>query len=155
MVFEGAGFKVEVVSFFGGTAKGALGGEAKVDVILEDVTDVVGDKYDAVVFVGGPGSVFYHKEEKAHALAKRAVESGLVVGAICLGPFILANAGVLKGHKATAWTGGKFTPGMLAARGAYFEDENVVVDDHIVTANGPDAAKEFALAVLNAVGGQQ
>jgi protease I len=71
-----------------------------------------------------------------------------VVGAICLAPFTLGYAGVLKGRRATAWTGGRFTPGMLAAEGALFRDESVVVDENLITANGPDAARAFAKAVV-------
>jgi protease I len=145
--FLDAGYTVEVLSFFGGTATGALGGEIKVDRLLEDVLDQV-DGYVAVVLVGGPGAAFYHKEAKAHDLVKKAVEGGKVVGAICLAPFTLGYAGVLKGHKATAWTGGNYTPELLGKEGALFRDDPVVVDGKIVTANGPDAARAFARAIL-------
>ena len=146
-IFVDAGFEVAVLSFFGGRATGALGGETVVDKQLEDVLDSV-DDYVAVVLVGGPGAAFYHKDKKAHELVQKAVAAGKVVGAICLAPFTLGYAGVLKGHQATAWIGGKYTPEMLAAEGALFRDDSVVVDGSIVTANGPDAAAPFARAVV-------
>jgi protease I len=145
--FEAAGFSVQTVSYFAGTATGSLGGKAKVDLLLEDAVKKV-DDYAAVVFVGGPGSVFYHKEKLAHQFARDAAGKGKVVAAICLAPFTLAYAGVLKGVKATAWTGGEFTPERLGAEGAYFRDEPVVVENRIVTANGPAAAADFADAVI-------
>jgi len=145
--FEEAGFVVETVSYFAGSATGSLGGRAKVDLLLEDAVKKV-DQYAAVVFVGGPGSVFYHKEKLAHKFAQEAAAKGKVVAAICLAPFTLANAGVLKGVKATAWTGGEFTSDRLAAEGAYFRDEPVVVENRIVTANGPAAAEEFARTII-------
>ena len=52
-IFVDAGFEVAVLSFFGGRATGALGGETVVDKQLEDVLDSV-DDYVAVVLVGGP-----------------------------------------------------------------------------------------------------
>jgi len=146
-LFEAAGFTVQTVSFFAGTATGSLGGKAKVDLLLEDAVKKV-DDYAAVVFVGGPGSVFYHKEKLAHQLARDAVAKGKIVAAICLAPFTLAYSGVLKGIKATSWTGGEFTADRLAAEGAYFRDDAVVVENRIVTANGPAAAGDFADAVL-------
>ncbi len=145
--FEAAGFTVQTVSFYAGTATGSLGGKAKVDLLLEDAVKKV-DDYAAVVFVGGPGSVFYHKEKLAHQLARDALAKGKVVAAICLAPFTLAYAGVLKGVKATSWTGGEFTAEKLGAEGAYFRDEPVVIENRIVTANGPAAAGDFAEAIL-------
>lgn len=145
--FVEAGFDVQVLSFFGGQANGALGGETAVDKLLEDVLDSV-DDYVAVVLIGGPGAAFYHKEKKAHELVQKAAAAGKVVGAICLAPFTLGYAGVLKGHQATAWVGGRYTREMLAAEGALFRDDAVVVDGNLVTANGPDAAGAFANAIV-------
>ncbi len=145
--FVEAGFDVQVISFFGGQATGALGGETAVDKQLEDILENVED-YVAVVLIGGPGATFYHKDKKAHDFVQKAMAAEKVVGAICLAPFTLGYAGVLKGRKATAWTGGRFSPEMLAAEGALFRDESVVVDENLVTANGPDAAGAFANAVV-------
>jgi putative intracellular protease/amidase len=51
---------------------------------------------------------------------------------------------VLRGRNATVWDDGKGTEIDLLERcGATFVDTKVVVDDRIVTANGPEAAVEF------------
>lgn len=148
-----AGFDVKVLSFFGGTARGALGGETNVDGLLEDYLDKM-EQFVGVVLIGGPGAAFYHQEKKAHDLVTKAVEAKKLVGAICLAPYTLANAGVLKGREATAWTGGDFTPEKLGIQGALFRDESVVIDGGIVTANGPDAATEFAQALVSTLKGE-
>jgi protease I len=140
---EDAGIVVEVVSLFAGQASGALGGKIRVDLLLEDAVKKVAD-YAAVVFIGGPGSTIYHEDKLAWKFAQEAVKAGKVVGAICLGPFTLANAGVLTGVKATAWTGGKFTKESFMKLGPYFREEPVVVDGKIVTADGPRASDQFA-----------
>lgn len=145
--FKAAGYKIEVLSFFGGRATGALGGSVVVDRLLEDSLVRIPD-YAAVVFVGGPGSAFYHDEKIAHSFLQEAVKQEKVVGAICLASYTLGNAGVLKGIKATAWTGGKFTPERLSKTGAYYREGPVVSDGKFVTADGPDAAGKFAEAVL-------
>jgi len=80
--------------------KGMLGGVAKPDAVLEELN--IND-YDAIIFVGGSGSSTYFKSSIAHKLAKSAYESGKIVAAICIAPSILANAGLLKGKKATAY----------------------------------------------------
>ena len=72
--FVGAGFDVQIVSFFGGRAIGALGGETAVDKQLEDVLESVED-YVAVVLIGGPGATFYHQGKKAHQLVMAVVHS--------------------------------------------------------------------------------
>lgn len=59
-------------------------------------------------------------------------------------PGILANAGVLKGKKATVFPSEEDT---LANGGALRTRQNVVVDGKIVTAPGPQAAQEFAEAL--------
>jgi protease I len=145
--FMEAGYKIEVLSFFGGRATGALGGSVVVDHLLEDSLVRIPD-YAAVIFVGGPGSAFYHNEKAAHTFLQEAVKQEKVVGAICLASYTLGYAGVLKGIKATAWTGGKFTPERLSKTGAYFREGPVVSDGKFVTADGPDAAGKFAEAVL-------
>lgn len=146
-LFEEAGFEVLVVSLFMADATGALDGKAKVDLTLDEAVKKVAE-YDAVVFVGGPGSTIYHNDKIAHKFAQEAADAGKVVAAICLAPYTLANAGVLAGVKATAWVGGKFAKETLMKGGAFFRDEDVVVEERIVTGNGPGAAKAFGKAIV-------
>jgi len=149
-LFEEAGYKVLVASSATGNAEGAAGGSCFVDLTLEEATAAVKD-YSAVLFIGGPGSSVFHEDEKAHALVRKAAVETPVVGAICLAPYTLAFAGVLKGINATAWTGGRYTPEMFAAQGPIYKEGPVVVDGKFVTANGPRAAEAFAKAVLEAL----
>jgi protease I len=146
-VLEEAGFDIRVISFFGDPARGALGAEVAVDVLLEDQVEKI-DELVALVLIGGPGATFFHHEKKAHELVQVAVAAELVVGAICLAPYTLGYAGVLKGREATAWTAGDFTPEKLAGQGAFFRHDDVVVDGRLVTANGPSAATSFARALV-------
>jgi len=146
-LFDKAGFAVDVVSLYEGEALGALGGKVKVDLTLDQAVERAGD-FAAVVFVGGPGSAIYHENKVAHKFAQEAAGRKTVVAAICLAPFILAQAHVLDGLEATAWTGGKFTEGSFAGFGPLFRAGPVVTDGRFVTANGPKAAEEFARQVL-------
>lgn len=148
--FEGAGFEVTTVSGFSGTATGVQGGEAKVDVLLDDLKV---DDFDAVVFSGGTGAAKYLEDERAHRIAREAVEKGKILAALCIAPTILAKAGVLKGKKATVWSGliDKTPVKILKEGGAEYLKGPVVVDGRIITANGPAAAEDFAQKIIESL----
>ena len=69
-----------------------------------------------------------------------------MIGAICIAPVILANAGVLKGRKAVCFPSIKAS---LTQKGAIIVNQNVVQDGNIVTATGPEAAGTFAKTLAN------
>ncbi len=142
-VFEKAGAEVTVASASTEKATGMLGMVVKPDILLEEVkaTD-----YDALVFVGGVGARQYWEDPAAHRLIKEAYTEGKVLGAICIAPVTLANAGVLKGRRATVF----FTEAnRLKAKGAIYTGEDATVAGKIITGNGPKAARKFAQAVVN------
>jgi len=63
-----------------------------------------------------------------------------IVSAICFAPVILANAGVLRGKKATVCgTEAK----VIEDRGAQYMGPGVTVDGNIITGNAPKASKLF------------
>lgn len=144
-LLEDAGFEVVTAAKFTGEAKGKLGGSTNVDLCLGDVH--VFD-YDVVLFIGGPGAVKYQEDIEAHLIIRDAIEQGVVLGAICIAPTILGHAGVLDGKKVTVWNKGEVGSQKVESCGAQFVNEDVVVDDKLITANGPDAAKEFGLKLL-------
>lgn len=147
-ILKTAGARVDTVSTSLGKAIGKLGGEADVNVLLENLK--VAD-YDAILFIGGPGAANYIDDEKCHQIAREAVEQNKILGAICIGPLILAKAGVLEEKKATVWSSimDKSAVKMLKKAGADYLSESVVVDGKIVTALGPLAAKQFAETIIN------
>ncbi len=97
-VFETAGHTVVTASTVQ-EATGKFGSIARVDVLLKDVAP--GD-YDAVVFVGGPGTPVYFEDPTAHAIAGAFYAAGKLTCAICAAPGILAYAGLLKGKRVTS-----------------------------------------------------
>ncbi len=137
-----AGATVKVASTSLDTAIGMLGARVGVDLLLDSLK--VAD-YDGVVFVGGTGASQYWEDVKAHSIAQEAYRSGKVLGAICIAPVTLANAGLLQGKKATVW---RSEQGKIEAKGAVYTGSPVQVDGRIITANGPTAAEEFGKAIL-------
>lgn len=138
-----AGILVGVFSIRDGICIGSNGGEVE----AQDIGKAIKEEFDAVVFIGGPGTPTVRADERAIELVRYfSIEK--VVAAICWAPTILAKAGVLKGKKATVWLGDdpeykKSTDKVLEQYGAKFENRKLVEDDNIITANGPSAAAEF------------
>ena len=143
------GASVEIASTSLEEAKGMLGKRVKPTMLLENVDP---NEFDAVIFVGGSGAARYFNDSTALELARRAYEAGKVVGAICIAPVILANAGVLRGKRATVWDG-DFVK-QLEANGASYTGNSVEIDGKVITANGPHAARQFAEAIAKLLGGE-
>ena len=148
-VLQDAGAKVTIASSAIEESVGMLG---KVKVKADVTIDKVNAKaYDAVIFVGGAGASEYFEDATAHRIAKDAHAAGKIVGAICIAPATLANAGLLKGVKATAFSGVKDA---LVEGGATFTGTGVQKDGRIITADGPQSARKFGEAIRDSLAGK-
>ena len=144
-VLEKNGVKVTVASTVLTEVTGMNGAKAKPDILLSDVQ--VSD-YDAIIFIGGSGAVQYLNDPVAMKLAQDAVDADKIVGAICIAPVILANAGVLKGKKATVFFS---EVDKLKAKEVNYTAKGVEIDGKIITADGPGSAQEFGEAIYKAL----
>ncbi|MBI2624907.1 MAG: DJ-1/PfpI family protein [Candidatus Nealsonbacteria bacterium] len=146
-ILSGAGASVITASTEKGLAIGADGGEAVVDYTVSEIN---AEDFDAVLFIGGSGMGKQLENEDFHKLAKDASSKGKVVASICIAGVLLAKAGVLKGKKATVWSSplDKSPIRILKENGVIYKEGPVVADDKMVTASGPDAAKEFGEIIV-------
>ncbi len=144
-ILEAAGAQVTVASSSLREATGMLGLKVKPDILLQDARM---EEYDAVVFVGGMGSTEYWDNPAAHSLARSAYEQGKLTTAICLAPMTLANAGLLKGKKATIWAD---VAQEFQTKGVVYTGKPVETDGRIITGSGPDAAEAFGKALVEAL----
>jgi len=144
---EKAGFQIDVASTEKGTAVGVNGGEAEVNFAVEEVNV---DDYQAIVFVGGPGASRNIENQRFHHLAREAMAKIKFSERFALRRCILARAGVLENRKATVWTSAldRRPIQQLKDGEATYENKPVVVDGNIITANGPQSAKEFGKTIL-------
>jgi len=149
-ILEEAGAQIITVSTQKGVAVGADGGEVEVNLAAPEVNV---ENFDAVAFIGGPGMGQNLENEDFQKIAKEAVKAEKVIGAICIAPALLAKAGVLTGKKATVWSSplDKSAIKMLKEGEAEYVPEDVVVDGKIITASGPQAAKQFAEKLIKAL----
>ena len=145
-IFEKKGIEVRVASKTPGLATGSLGGTVNVNF---DYKQIRPENYDAIVFVGGIGAAKFFNDPVALNLAQMFRQARKVVAAICIAPTILANAGILDGKNATSFASESSN---LRAKGAFYTGEDVTVDGRIITAKGPQAAKEFGEKIAEALG---
>jgi protease I len=144
-VLETAGVTVDVASTELGQAVGVEGTKVNIDYTIEDITPSV---YKAVIFVGGPGMAKLVNDKNLIRLALSFYQAGTIVAAICIAPVVLANAGLLRGKKATSFMSASIN---LQNKGANYTGKEVEADDRVVTGNGPRAATEFGKKVLELI----
>lgn len=147
-IFESAGAQVVIASKNAPQARGMSGRKIAVDI--PDIYKIELTQFNAVVFVGGPGAAAYFGDKGILNLAKAAEKQDKIIGAICIAPSILANAGILDGKKATCFPSEAQN---LEKHGAAYTGDDVTTYGNIVTANGPAAARKFAEAIVELLSG--
>jgi protease I len=139
---EGEGATPELISTDSGTVQ-AFNHLDKADTF--DVDHVVGDvsasDYDGLVLPGGVASPdFLRMDEDAVGFARAFFEQAKPVAVICHGPWTLVEAGVLKGRTITSWPSLKTD---IENAGGRWVDEEVVVDEGLVSSRNPDDLPAF------------
>jgi protease I len=123
----------------------ATSGWIKFDRLLENASAA---DYDVVVVPGGvwnPDTL--RNDPNAIGFVRAAAAAGAkIVTAICHGPWVLSDAGLIRGKRATGWWSIK--PDLENA-GATFIDEPAVTDGKIITARAPIDLAAFVRAIDN------
>lgn len=130
-----------IASTHKGTCHGKLGAKVESDLTLGDIN---AESFEAIVFIGGDGADEYFFNAEALDLANEFYHAHKIVGAICIAPRILAEAGILSGKRATAFSTQEEP---LKRLGAIWTGREIEIDDNIITAKGPDVSYEFGLAI--------
>ena len=139
---EEAGATTHVVSPKQGEIKAwkltEWGEKIHVDKSLEDAKP---SEYDALLLPGGvinPDKL--RLEPKAVSFVKEFAASGKPIAAICHGPWLLVEAGIVKGRRLTSW------PSLhtdIVNAGGQWVDEQVVTDKNLTTSRKPDDIPAF------------
>ena len=144
---EEAGATVHVVSPKSGQIKGwdetDWGQSVEVDVTLDQAK---ADTYDALVLPGGqinPDKL--RIEEAAVAFVKDFGQQHKPIAAICHGPWTLIEAELVQGKKMTSFPSIKTD---LKNAGAEWVDQEVVIDQGIITSRKPDDIPAFNEAMI-------
>ena len=140
-----AGHEVVVI----GTSKKSLKGDKGRETIAPEVSvdEVRPDEFDAVFIPGG------HSPDKLRADERivnfvRAFKNKPIL-AICHGPQLLITADMVRARRMTAW---KTIQLDLRNAGAKVEDQEVVVDQNLVTSRQPEDLDAFVQAALQMIG---
>ena len=142
-ILEKEGHNVKVASLARTKATGSKGATVQPDIAVYEANP---DFFDCIIIVGGPGSPALSEDGSVRELLTQANAKGKLLGAICLGPMSLAKAGVLTNKKATVFPD-KSAISLLKQTGARYKSEPVVIDERIVTADCPESAAQFGIAL--------
>jgi protease I len=140
------GADVTLASLEKGEIKGDKGAIAQVDTVVDEIE---ADDFDALVLPGGVANPDkLRMNEKVVETVRDFVQSGRPVGAICHGPWLLAEADVLDGRTVTSWPSIRTD---LSNAGAEVVDREAVTDGNLVTSRKPDDIPAFVDAVVNVI----
>jgi protease I len=139
---EEAGASAHIVSPKAGAIKGwkhaEWGDSFAVDATLDEADP---RQYDALVLPGGvmnPDKL--RRDPKVQQFVRSFFQDGKPVGAICHGPWTLIDAGVVRARKVTSY---ETIQTDLKNAGANWVDQEVVVDNGLVTSRKPDDLPAF------------
>jgi len=110
----------------------------KVDKAIEEVD---ASDYDALMIPGGVGNPDQLRgDENIVSFVRDFFKAGKPVAAICHGPWVLVEAGVLRDRKVTSWPTLQTD---IRNAGGNWVDKEVVVDHGLVTSRKPDDIPAF------------
>lgn len=141
--FQEAGYQVDVVAPKANeTYIGKHGVPVKSDLTPKEVNI---DDYEAVIIPGGRAPDHMRTKKDMVNLVKEAFQKRKVIAAICHGPQMLIEAGVIKGKRATCYVS---VATDLKNAGGIYENKAVVVDGNLVTSRFPADMPHFCREAL-------
>ncbi|MQA64572.1 MAG: DJ-1/PfpI/YhbO family deglycase/protease [Alphaproteobacteria bacterium] len=150
-LLRSAGADVEVVSLKPGKIRGwnkdHWDKEIEVDKTLDEAA---ADDYGLLVLPGGqinPGRL--RIEARAVDFVKAFASLDKPIAAICHGPWLLIEAGAVKGRKLTSYRSIRMD---ITNAGGKWVDEEVVVDGNLITSRKPEDIPAFIERVCEAAG---
>jgi protease I len=143
--FREEGAEVVVAGLGDREYRGKKGHPVDVDT---DVELVSSGEFDAVVIPGGYLPDHLRRSEKVLEIVREAFEAGKLVAAICHGPWVPVSAGILKGKRVTSYWSIRDD---VVNAGAEWVDQEVVVDENLITSRQPADLGAFCRAVIEAL----
>jgi protease I len=144
---EEAGATTELVSLEAGEIQGFNhldhGDKLTVDRTIDDV-DV--EEYDGLLIPGGVANGdFLRADERVVRFTADFAQTKRPIASICHGPWVLVEAGIVKGAKLTSFP--SFKTDIINAGGTWV-DEEVVVDSGLTTSRNPDDLPAFNAKII-------
>jgi 4-methyl-5(b-hydroxyethyl)-thiazole monophosphate biosynthesis len=143
-----AGFHEMVKSRFGLTIRPNL-----------RLSEVNPKDYDALVLPGGFHSHGFDEayDPAIHQLARVIHQKGGYIATMCVGVLPIADAGLLMGKSATTYPHSRNHDNImrLKARGARVIDQHVVMDERIISCDGPGSCLDVAFLLMECLLGPE
>jgi protease I len=112
------------------------------------IDDADAAQFDGLVMPGGVANPdFLRSDERVQRFVRSFFEAGKPVAAICHAPWTLIDAGVADGRTLTSWPTLRTD---LTNAGANWVDEEVHVDNGLVTSRKPDDLPAFVQGIIQA-----
>lgn len=148
---DAAGAQTVVVSPKAGEIKGwktkEWGDKVKVDRTLDEAR---AEDFDALLLPGGVMNPDHLRmEPKAVEFVRAFCQSGKTIAAICHGPWMLVEAGAVRGKTITSWPSLKTD---VRNAGGNWVDKEVVTDGVFITSRKPDDIPAFNRAMIEKIG---
>ncbi|MBD0277147.1 MAG: type 1 glutamine amidotransferase [Flavisolibacter sp.] len=150
-VLKNAGATVHVLSEQQGSVKAWDHDHWSIEVPVDkNINDVNPEDYDALVVPGGVLNPDKMRMKKSYVLfAQHFLEQGKPVAAICHGPQLLIETGMISTRKLTSYPSIKTD---IINTGALWEDKEVVVDNGLITSRSPKDLEAFNKKLLEEIG---
>jgi protease I len=114
--------------------------------VAHAVADVDASSYDGLVLPGGVANPdFLRMDENAVAFTRAFFDQGKPVAVICHGPWTLVEADVVRGRRITSWPSLRTD---IRNAGGNWVDEEVVVDQGLVSSRRPDDLPAFCAKIV-------
>jgi protease I len=111
-----------------------------------EVSEVSVSNYDGLVLPGGVANPdFLRMDEDAVGFVRSFFGAGKPVGVICHGPWPIVEADVVRGRTITSWPSLKTD---IRNAGGTWVDEEVVVDEGLVSSRNPDDLPAFCAKIV-------
>jgi len=144
-ILRRAGIQIDIVGVPGTVITSKSGVRVMVD---KKLSEMKAEDYDGIVLPGGKAVEILGRTSSLLDTIKKLDARKKLIAAICIAPSILAKTGILDSRKATIYPG--FEKELPRPRG-----DKIVVDENIITSQGPGTAIEFALKIIEILKGQQ
>lgn len=148
---EAAGAQVTLASIGRDPIQGMEHDLNKAETATPDMTldEVEVDDFDALVLPGGVANPDkLRRETRAIEIVQDFMDDEKIVAAICHAPWLLAEADVIDGRRLTSFESIRTD---LENAGGDVVDEEVVVDDNLITSRKPDDIPAFNAAIIAAL----